>query len=51
MENYQNMIDEKEYDKDLLEELIVYDEVYLQPNRKKCALLPKETIEKILKQL
>ncbi len=51
LENYQNMIDEKEYDKDLLEELIVYDEVYLQPNRKKCALLPKETIEKILKQL
>ena len=51
LENYQNMIDEKEYDKELLEELIVYDEVYLQPNRKKCALLPKETIEKILKQL
>ena len=49
--NYQNMINEKEYDKDLLGELNVYDDIYLQPNRKKCALLPKVTIEKILAKL
>ncbi len=48
---YQNMIDEKPYDASLLGELTAYDEVCLQPNRKKCALLPKETIEKILKSL
>ena len=48
--NYLNMIDEKPYDKDLLEEAIVYDDIYKQPNRKKCALLPWWGIEKILKE-
>ena len=37
--NYENMIDEKEYNSDILEEANVYDEIYKQPNRKKCALL------------
>ena len=50
-ENYQKMINEEDYDKDLLEELTIYDSVALQPNRKKCALLPKVTIEKILEKL
>lgn len=49
--NYSNMINEKEYDKDLLKELNVYDEIYLQPNRKNCALLPAKAIEKLLKEL
>ncbi len=48
IENYKNMINEKEYDEKLLEELIVYDEVYMQPNRKMCALLPSNAIDKIL---
>ncbi len=39
IKNYQNMIDEKEYDEDKLGEAIIYDEIYKQPNRKKCALL------------
>ena len=47
--NYENMIDEKEYNEELLEGLVAYDEIYKQPNRKKCALLPfraiKEEIE------
>lgn len=51
IENYQNMINEKEYDESLLEELIVYDEIYKQPNRKKCALLPSEAVDKILEGL
>lgn len=38
--NFENMINEKEYDSENLEELIVYDTVYKQPNRKNCALLP-----------
>lgn len=46
--NYQNMINEKEYDQELLGELNVYDETYMQPNRKKCALLPSNAVEKIL---
>lgn len=47
--NYENMIDEKEYNKTLLGELNVYDEIYKQPNRKKCALLPFWGIKKLLK--
>ncbi|MGM9879400.1 MAG: iron-sulfur cluster assembly scaffold protein [Bacilli bacterium] len=47
--NYQNMINEKPYDKDLLEELIVYDNI--QPNRKGCALIPANAIEKLIKGL
>lgn len=46
--NFVNMIDEKEYDADILEQAVVYDDVYKQPNRKKCALLPWWGIEKII---
>lgn len=46
--NYKNMINEGEYDKELLGELNVYDEIYKQPNRKTCALLPSKAIEKML---
>ena len=37
--NYNNMIEEKEYREDILEEAIVYDDVSKQPSRKKCATL------------
>ena len=37
--NFNNMIDEKEYDKDILGEALVYDTIYKQPNRIKCATL------------
>lgn len=49
IENYYNMIEEKEYNKELLGELNVYDEIYKQPNRKKCATLPFDTLEKAVK--
>ena len=49
--NYENMIDEKEYDKDLLDEANVYNEIYKQPNRKKCALLPYKGIKEYLLSL
>ncbi len=48
IENYERMINEKPYDKNLLEEANCYDEIYKQPNRKKCALLPYEGLKKIL---
>ncbi len=51
LKNYANMIDEKEYDAEILEQAIVYDDIYKQPNRKKCALLPWWGIEKILGEL
>ena len=46
--NYENMIEERPYDKDVLGEANCYDEIYKQPNRKKCALLPYEGVIKIL---
>jgi nitrogen fixation NifU-like protein len=45
------MIDEKSYNKDILEEAIVYDDVYKQPSRKKCALLPWWGIEKVISEV
>ena len=49
--NYKNMIDEKEYDVEVLGELNVYDHICKQPNRKNCALLPMVSIEKMLGEL
>ena len=48
VENFENMINEKEYDANLLEELNVYDTVYRQPNRKTCALLPFRAFKDIV---
>ena len=50
IENYYNMINEKQYDSNVLEQAIVYDDIYLQPNRKKCALLSWWGIEKGVKE-
>ena len=49
--NYSNMINEKEYDEELLGELVVYDEICKQPNRKNRALLPENAIDKMLGEL
>lgn len=46
--NYINMIEEKEYDEELLGELNVYNDLYKQPSRKKCATLSTFGIEKII---
>lgn len=51
LENYKNMINEQPYNSNLLGELNVYDEIYLQPNRKNCALLPGKAIERLIKRL
>ena len=37
--NYEAMIEEKDYDEDILEEACVFDDVAKQPSRKKCATL------------
>lgn len=50
MENYYNMVDEKEYDKEMLGELNAYEEIYMQPNRKKCAIFPFETLKKVIEK-
>mgnify|MGYP003301925177 CR=1 FL=1 len=49
--NYKNMINEDDYDADLLGELNVYDEICKQPNRKSCALIPSRAIDELLEVL
>lgn len=51
LSNYQKMINEEEYNKDILEELNVYDSICRQPNRKNCALLPSVAVSKMLGEL
>ena len=46
--NFNNMVNEKEYDEEILEEAFVYDDICMQPNRKKCALLPWWGFEKVV---
>jgi len=46
--NYFNMIEEREYDKSLLGEANVYDDVYKQPSRKTCATLFARGISKVI---
>ncbi len=51
LNNFKNMIDEKEYNPDILEQAIVYDDIYKQANRKKCALLPWWGLEKVVNKV
>lgn len=48
LKNYYNMIEEKEYDSNLLGEACVYDDIYKQPSRKTCVTLFARGIEKII---
>lgn len=47
IKEFEHMINEEEYDSNILEQALVYDDIYKQPNRKKCALLPWWGIKKI----
>ena len=51
LDNYEKMIDNKEYDSSVLEELNVYDEIYKQPNRRTCALLPFKHLREIIDKM
>lgn len=51
MNEFDNMVNEKEYNGELLNEAIVYDNIYKQANRKHCALLPYLGIKKALEQI
>ena len=48
IDNYLKMIDEKEYDKEVLKELLVFDDTSKQPSRIKCATLTANGIKKFL---
>ena len=47
--NYYHMINEEAFDKNVLGELNVYDEISKQPNRIRCATLPFDILEKAIK--
>ena len=49
--NILNMAKEKEYNKELVEEAIVFDDISRSPNREKCVLLSWWGIEKILNEI
>lgn len=48
IDNFERMINELPYDDEVLGELNIYNEVYKQPSRKKCALLPMRSIKRII---
>lgn len=48
--NFKDMLDEKEFNKDVLEQALVYEDISKQPNRKKCALLSWWGIEKVINE-
>lgn len=48
IDNFENMVYEKEYDKEILKEAIVYDEIYKQESRKTCATLPYVALRKVI---
>ena len=50
IKNYFNMIEEHEYDKDMLGEAMVYEDMYKQPSRKTCATLFIRGINNILNE-
>ena len=49
MKEYLHMINEEEYNKDLLDDLNAYYDISKQPSRIKCARLPFDTLEKTFK--
>ena len=51
IDNFERMINEMPYDEDLLGELNIYNEIYKQPSRKKCALLPIKAVKRILESI
>ena len=48
IDNYFKMIEEKDYDEDLLGEAVVYSDIYKQAARKTCATLFIRGMEKIV---
>ena len=48
LKNYYNMIEERNFDREILGEACVYDDIYKQPARKTCVTLFARGIEKII---
>ena len=50
IDNFEKMIEGKEYEESILNDAIVYNEIHKQNNRKNCAYLPYRGIKKILEK-
>ena len=50
IDNYRNMIDNKDYDPEVLEEANVFQNVYKQANRIKCATIGWDAVSDMLKE-
>ena len=50
IEEYNKMINHEDYDADILEEAIAFQNVYKQANRIKCATIGWKAIEEIIKE-
>lgn len=48
IDNFNNMINEKEYNKDNMNESLAFDEMYKQESRKTCATLPYKALYKLV---
>lgn len=46
--NFNNMINEKEYDETIMRESLAFNEMYKQESRKTCATLPYKALYKII---
>lgn len=51
IQNFFNMVYEKEFDEDLLEDAIVFESVSKQPNRINCATIGWRGVNEILKEI
>lgn len=50
IDNYINMLEEKPYDQDLLQELIAFDNLHKQASRIKCGLIGVHTIRELIEE-
>ncbi len=49
--NYEKMLSGEAYDETMLKDLVVYEDIGKQPNRKRCAYLPFESLRKLLQKM
>ncbi|MBO6145539.1 MAG: SUF system NifU family Fe-S cluster assembly protein [Bacilli bacterium] len=50
IDNYEKMLNGEKYNEDLLEELIVYSDIYKQPSRKNCATIGIQAIKDLIEK-
>ena len=48
IDNFEAMVDEKDYDESMMKESLAFNEIYKQQSRKTCATLPYKALLKIV---